>query len=121
MKERERAVMTVTLITELFASCAEAARLTHDADSPSPGAKVTELTHSDTLRFIQPAATHGITGTLSLRQPSTVRLLIWHNLLSSLKSQNWSHHRFLFTQSEQQVSGEKRHLKLDTEAAVVVV
>lgn len=56
MKERERAVMTVMLITVLFASCVKAARLTHDADSPGLRAKVSELTHSDTLRFIQPAA-----------------------------------------------------------------
>lgn len=45
---RERAVMTVMLITVLFASCAEAALLTHDADSLGLRAKVTELTHADT-------------------------------------------------------------------------
>lgn len=49
----ERAVMTVMLITGLFASCAEAALLTHDADSFSLRAKVTELMHSDTQSYNQ--------------------------------------------------------------------
>ena len=44
----ERAVMTVMLIKGCLLSALKLLGFTHDADSPSPRAKVSELTHSDT-------------------------------------------------------------------------
>lgn len=70
---RERAVTAAMLIAVLSASCAEAALLTHDADSPSLRAKVTELTQSD-IHIVTPTTScNRVTGTSSDKRRAFVR------------------------------------------------